>query len=188
MVNHVSDRSPQQRVAASLGRERIAAGMSQAQLARRANVAKSTLSQLESGIGNPSLETLWALSTALGIPFSRLVDPPLRRVEVIRAGEGPGIASGDADYIATLLSSSPPNARRDIYAIRAEPGSARASVPHAPGVVEHVIMGIGRARVGPSNDPVDLEAGDYMSYPGDEDHVFEALMAGTVAVLITEHV
>ncbi len=188
MVNSVSDRSPQQRVAASLGRERVAAGMSQAELARRANVAKSTLSQLESGIGNPSLETLWALSTALGIPFSRLVDPPSRRVEVIRAGEGPGIASGDADYIATLLASSPPNARRDIYAIRAEPGSVRASVPHAPGVVEHLILGTGRARAGPTDAPVELGPGDYISYPGDEDHVFEALTPGTVAVLITEHV
>ena len=44
--------------------ERERAGMSLAELAR-AGLAKSTLSQLESGTGNPSLETLWALAMAL---------------------------------------------------------------------------------------------------------------------------
>ena len=40
--------------------------------------------------------------------------------------------------VATLLASCPPRARRDIYLITAEPGSARESDPHMPGVVEHV--------------------------------------------------
>jgi transcriptional regulator with XRE-family HTH domain len=52
------------------------AGLSLTELARRAGIAKSTLSQLESGAGNPSVETLWALAVALGVPFSRLVDLP----------------------------------------------------------------------------------------------------------------
>ena len=50
--------------------------MSLSELARRADVAKSTLSQLESGRGNPGVETVWALATALGVPFSALIDPP----------------------------------------------------------------------------------------------------------------
>ena len=41
-------------LATALRRERERAGMSLAELARRAGLAKSTLSQLESGTGNPS--------------------------------------------------------------------------------------------------------------------------------------
>ncbi len=41
-------------LALSIKRERQAAGLSLTELAKRAGVAKSTLSQLESGIGNPS--------------------------------------------------------------------------------------------------------------------------------------
>src|SRR3990170_7383003 len=62
-------------IAASLQRERRRTGLSLAEVARRAGIAKSTLSQLESGAGNPSVETLWALSVALDVPFSRLVEP-----------------------------------------------------------------------------------------------------------------
>src|SRR5580693_10383187 len=74
-------------VSLSLRRERARTGLSLTELAKRAGVAKSTLSQLENGTGNPSLETLWAVGTALGIPLSRLIDPPRSDIQVIRAGE-----------------------------------------------------------------------------------------------------
>ena len=63
-------RPPLDRIAASIRTERERAGLSLSELARNAGIAKSTLSQLESGAGNPSLETLWALSVALEVPFS----------------------------------------------------------------------------------------------------------------------
>ncbi len=80
-------------IAAALRRERERAGLSLTELARRAGLAKSTLSQLESGTGNPSVETLWALGVALGVPFSQLVEPPAPQVRVVRAGEGAAIHS-----------------------------------------------------------------------------------------------
>ena len=62
-------------LALSIKRERLAAGLSLTELAKRAGVAKSTLSQLESGIGNPSIETLWSLLNA-GDYISYLANVP----------------------------------------------------------------------------------------------------------------
>ena len=175
-------------IAASIRRERDRAGLSLTELAKRAGIAKSTLSQLESGAGNPSVETLWALGVALGVPFSRLVDLPRPAVRVIRAGEGPVTYSERADYAATLLASCPPNARRDIYRVEVGPGEPRISQPHMPGTMEHVVISTGRALVGPADDPADLGPGDYVTYPGDAPHIFSALEPGTTAVMIMEHV
>src|SRR5512144_1130714 len=97
--------TPLAAIAAALRRERDRAGLSLTELARRAGIAKSTLSQLESGAGNPSVETLWALGVALGVPFSQLVDPPTPQVRVVRAGEGARIPSEHASYAGILLSS-----------------------------------------------------------------------------------
>src|SRR3954449_4762560 len=94
-------------IAASLRRERTRAGLSLTEVANRAGIAKSTLSQLESGSGNPSLETLWALCVTLDVPPSRLLDPPRPRVQVIRADEGVTLASAQADYQAAMLSAGP---------------------------------------------------------------------------------
>ncbi len=183
-----SNEPPLAVIAASLQRERRRLGLSLAEVARRAGIAKSTLSQLESGTGNPSVETLWALSVTLDVPFARLVEPPRPNVQVIRSGEGPTFASERAHYVATLLSSSPPNARRDIFLVSVQPGAPRESDPHMPGVIEHVVLSTGRALVGLADDPVVLHPGDYIAYPGDEEHVFKALEPDTVAVLVSEHV
>ena len=182
-----ASKAPLEVIAASLRRERRRSGLSLTEVARRAGIAKSTLSQLESGTGNPSLETLWAICVALDAPFSRLLDPPRPHTEVIRADEGPTVAAAEADYRATLLAACPPGARRDVYRIQAEPGHARASEPHMPGVVEHVVIGAGRALVGVAGEAAELRPGDYIRYPGDVPHVFEALEPGTRAVLVSEH-
>lgn len=175
-------------IASAIRRERDRVGISLSELAKRAGIAKSTLSQLESGAGNPSVETLWALGVALDVPFSRLVDPRRPTVTVIRAGEGPVIHSERADYTATMLAACPPGARRDIYVLTAEPGNARSSDPHMAGTVEHVVLSTGRALVGPLDAPVELGPGDYIAYPGDAPHVFEAMAPGTSATMVMEHV
>ena len=187
MTDESAAKAPLPAIAAALRRSREAAGLSLTELARRAGVAKSTLSQLESAQGNPSVETLWALCIALGVPFSSLLDPPRPRVQVIRAGDGVGtIAAAEANYRATLLAACPPTTRRDIYRIDSEPGRARRSEPHMPGLVEHVVLMAGRALVGLTDEPVELAPGDYVVYPGDVPHVFEALEPGTQAVLLQD--
>ena len=47
--------------------------------------------------------------------------------------------------------------------------------------------GVQYARLGWQREPVELGPGDYMSYPGDVPHVFEALEPGTLAVMLSEH-
>jgi transcriptional regulator with XRE-family HTH domain len=175
-------------IARAIRHERDRVGISLSELAKRAGIAKSTLSQLESGTGNPSVETLWALGVALGVPFSRLVDPPRPAVTVLRAGEGPVFHSERANYTATLLAACPPRARRDIYTVRADPGGAKASDPHGPGTVEHVWLGSGKAIVGPADELVELGPGDYAVYPGDVPHVFEATEPGTTGMIVMEHI
>jgi transcriptional regulator with XRE-family HTH domain len=178
---------PLARIAAALRRERELAGISLTELARRAGIAKSTLSQLEAGTGNPSVETLWSLGVALGIPFSRLIEPPTPAVRVVRAGEAPAFRSEQSDFAGILLSAGSPHTRRDIYLMELEPGASRHADAHIPGSVEHLVVSAGRIRTGPASDPVELGPGDYASFPGDVPHVYEALEPGTFAVLIMEH-
>jgi transcriptional regulator with XRE-family HTH domain len=176
-------------IAASLRRERERLGLSLTELARRAGVAKSTLSQLESGAGNPSVETLWALAVVLDVPFSRLVDPPVAApVRVIRAGERVVIPSDTAPFTGTLIAACPPGARRDLHVITGEPGPARTAHAHINGTTEHMLVTAGRWRAGPLDSPVELALGDYARFPGDREHTYEALEAGSAAVLVMEYV
>jgi transcriptional regulator with XRE-family HTH domain len=173
-------------IAAALRRERERVGVSIAELARRAGVAKSTLSQLETGTGNPSVETLWALAVALEIPFSRLVEEPPTQVRVVRAGEGQRLQSDQADFVAKLLAAGSPHVRRDLYVVELEPGKSREAPAHIPGSVEHIVVGAGRILAGPAGEAVELGPGDYVTFPGDVPHHYEAL-EDSWAVLVMEH-
>jgi transcriptional regulator with XRE-family HTH domain len=173
-------------IAAALRRERERVGISIAELARRAGLAKSTLSQLEAGTGNPSIETLWSLGVALGVPFSRLVEPPPTPIRVIRAGDGPRIQADEADFVGTLLAAGSAHTRRDIYVIKLEPGKSRDADAHLPGSIEHIVVGAGRILAGPAGEQIELGPGDYVTFPGDVPHRYEAL-EDSWAVLVMEH-
>lgn len=180
--------SPITQIATKLSYERKRSGLSIAEVARQAKIAKSTLSQLESGVGNPSIETLWAICGVLDIPVSRLLESPKAKTKLIRFGQGTKVASEHKNYHATLLAACPPNVSRDIYFIEAEPDQSHYSEPHGQGVIEHVIITKGKARVGLSSENYELVEGDYISYPGDLPHIFEALEKGTRALMVIESV
>lgn len=59
--------------------ERVRAGISQRELARRLGLSASLISQLESGQSRPSVGTLYSIVTELGVSLDRVIrggDPP----------------------------------------------------------------------------------------------------------------
>ncbi|WP_084499512.1 helix-turn-helix domain-containing protein [Brevibacterium album] len=178
--------APMSRLAAALRRERERMGLSLSETAKRAGVGKSTLSQLENGNGNPSIETLWALATALGVQLSRLIAPAREPLSVIRLGEGIALPSSASEYSATLLTACPPGARRDVFQIRMEPGAPREAQPHPPGTVEHLIVCAGSLTLTADGDTVTLFAGDYARHAGDVPHTYSTAEPGTVMLTIVE--
>lgn len=174
------------RISRVLRRERERAGISAAELARRAGLGKATVSQLESGDANPSVETLWAVATALAVPFSVFVEDPDDAPRLVRARAPGAVRAADAAYEALLLAAGAPRVRSDLYLLRAEPGHPRRSLPHSPGTVEHVVLVTGCALVGPTEAPIELRPGDYLRYRGDAPHLFEAREPDTSAVLLSE--
>ncbi len=173
-------------IARAIQRERTKAGMSLSALAKQAGLAKSTLSQLEAGHGNPSVETLWAIASALGIPFSFLFETASQDTALIRAGEGTPVSSDNASFCAVLLANCPPARRRDLYRAELEGGSIRKADPHPQGTVEHIFVAEGSVRVGPLEHAEDLKAGDYFRFAGDIAHSYEALSDKALILIVME--
>src|SRR3954453_13371175 len=82
-------------LAANVRRLRGAARVSLSELARATGVGKATLSAIENGRGNPTVETLAALADALGVPVVDLLAAPRPApVTVVRAGRGERVGDG----------------------------------------------------------------------------------------------
>ena len=162
------------------------AGLSLAELARRSGVARATLTALEAGDGNPTLETLYALANALGLPLSDLIgDPGPAPVQVVRAGEGP-VLRGEVVEGRLIERFELPSHVGEVFALTLHPGAEQISGAHPRGVRERLLVTKGRARVGPADAPVELAAGDFAVYAADQPHVFAAVgRAAAEATLLT---
>jgi transcriptional regulator with XRE-family HTH domain len=176
---------PVNAVASNLRRLRAERGLSTVALARRSGVARATLAQLEAGRGNPTLETLYALANTLEVALGDVIAPPTApEVDVVRAGEGPRVAG--AAVRARLVARVSARGPLDVYELSLRSGRRQRSLPHPAGVVEHLLVHAGRARVGPESAPVEVGPGDYARYPGNVPHLYEALEPGVRATLLME--
>lgn len=170
------------RVAVNIRARREQAQLSLSELARRAGISKGALSQLEAAQANPTVETLWALAQALGVPFSDLIaEPPPPDVLVTRATEGEWITGSPISSRLVQRLNVP--ATMEVHQIRVDVGPARHSAAHSRGLTEHVILQSGRMRLGPVDFPVVLEAGDAASFLADKAHLYEALEPGTAGLI-----
>ena len=170
-------------VGAHVRRIRSNRGLSLSELARQSGVAKATLIGLESGRGNPTLETLMALATSLGVPLAMLIaegDAPV--VHVTRAHEGT-LIRGDGVRLRLVHRMTAGTIMYELFDMVVDPGLYR-SPAHAGGVVEHIMVHAGTLRVGPDDAPTEVSEGDFVSFSADRPHFYEAIDS-TVGAMLT---
>jgi transcriptional regulator with XRE-family HTH domain len=176
-------------VAANVRMLRARQGLSLGQLAARAGMSTGTLSKLETGAANPTLDTLATLAAALAVPLAELFAAAHAGIEVVRAGEGLDI--GDTEVPARLVNVlSRDRLLVEVHDLTIPEGHAEVSATHGEGSWEHAIVRSGRVAAGPIDQPAELEAGDYAVYPADRPHRWEGLGPGPArvwAVLTVAH-
>lgn len=159
-----------ERIALNLRRLRIERNSSLGGLSRTSGISKGTLFSLESGAGNPTVETLEALAEALGVTVQDLVGGGTTQTRVMRAGEGAWVEGSAVGLrpVDRLLGRG----MVDVYEATFAHGVRRESEGHTPGVIEHLFLTSGRLLVGPATRVAELDVGDRISFAGDVTHLY----------------
>ncbi|WP_235866012.1 helix-turn-helix domain-containing protein [Serinibacter arcticus] len=151
---------------------RTSRGLSLSALAEAAGIGKGSLSELENGVRNPTLATLYALAAPLQVPLATLL------------ADTPG-ATLDGDGVAVRLLDTRRSAVdvREVYLLDLAPDAVREATGHGAGVVEHVLVTAGDLEVGRSEATATVTSGGSHSWTSDAAHVYRAGPAGAAAVL-----
>ena len=166
----------------NLRRLRIARHLSLSELARATGMSKATLSGIENGRANPTLDTLAALAGALRIPVVELLEEaPLGEVRVVRAAGG-GIEQGDG-IPRRLLDAIELAGAVEVVEIALRARQMHESDARADGSRVHVYVLQGKLIAGPVERITELGSGDYASFPTDVPHMYEAGRAAARALL-----
>lgn len=155
-------------------------GMSLSGLAREAGVSKATLSGLEAGTGNPTLDTVERLALALAIPVADLLISDERGTRVVRSNR----ESQPADrHSVQLLARVSGIQNWEVWNLSLPPGTHFSGVPHSPGTVELIRVAAGSLHAGPNNDSHELHPGDLIEFAGDCLHEYTAGPNGAEAIV-----
>jgi transcriptional regulator with XRE-family HTH domain len=134
------------------------------EVAGRADVTESFISQIERDAVNPSVSSLQRLAGALGIHISHLFDQTQSNGRVVRASQRarliyPGLASTDA------LLSPDLNGKLEVLWAEAEPGGGSGEQPYAhPGDEECVVVIKGTMEIYVGDERHVLKAGDAITF------------------------
>ena len=169
-------------VARNVRRFREERNYSLAELARRAGLAKQTLSTLETGEGNPTVDTLYAIAQALGISVGRLVTEYGSPVLVERAtDEGWQEQHGSSlRELGEIYGSGLVQVRLRRFYLE----HAVLSEPHSVGVLEHAYVLSGQILLGPIDRLENLGRGDFIRFPGDVLHSYTSLTAESLLLIV----
>ncbi|MGI5268826.1 helix-turn-helix domain-containing protein [Nonomuraea sp. CA-218870] len=139
-------------------------GVSLSELARRAGIGKATLSGVETGTRNPTLETLWAITAQLGVPIGAILDAPPE----------PRNVRGTAVEAALLELFEDDDVTYELYRLRVPPGITQSSPAHLAGATEHVTVFSGVLAAGPPHAPLTAGPGEHISWRSDVPHIYHA--------------
>jgi transcriptional regulator with XRE-family HTH domain len=158
------------------GRER--AGLSVRELARRIGVSASLLSQVERGLAQPSVGTLWAVVTALELSLDNLFAnqrAPDRPAVVQRAESRPALELGGGVVWERLTASHDPDADFAFvtYPPGADSGVDEPPTRHQGREYGYVISG--RLRIEVGDETLELGPGDAVAFGSQTPHRFRAL-------------
>lgn len=158
-----------ERLAHNVKSLRVARGLTQAGLAERSGVARTTLSLLESGSANPSLEAVLRLSDALEVPLDELLEARGPQTHVCRKAERASKTRGGVT-IEKLLPER--IAGVELEQLTLPPGRVLTGVPHLSGIREYLVVHQGRIELRVAGESFVLDAGDVAVFHGNQRHSY----------------
>lgn len=172
----------------NLQKWRIRRKLSVSALARAAEISKSTISELERGIGNPSLDTLWSIAKTLNIPLGALfIDTRTSEEPEVRRYVDAATLAESEQHVAKLLAGWPANGEIEIAVVELAADARRDSLGNAPGVLERAVCVAGHIEVGTRGHSALLGVGDLITFRADQPHFYHAVNGSGRLIVVQQY-
>jgi transcriptional regulator with XRE-family HTH domain len=172
-------------IARNVRRLRGERGYSQSELARRADLAKQTLSSIEAGEANPTVLTLSAIADALQVPVAHLLTEYGSPVLVRRVAEAVWMPGPDGEVRELDRIYGFGYVRTALIRFSGGIGQTVTHRPHRPGTLHHAYVLSGKASIGSVGEQVEVSRGDFIRFPGDLPHQTSVLSQVAVVHMVT---
>ncbi|ALM52222.1 helix-turn-helix domain-containing protein [Halomonas huangheensis] len=171
-------------IAATLKKLRQQQGWSLDHSARITGVSKAMLGQIERGESSPTVSTLWKIASGFRVSLSELLEGPDLTVGLRQRDSHERVWGEDsAGMQARVLFPFDPQLGFEMFEVELAAGAESCSSPHAPGVIEHIVVleGCLALKVGSDEDAPkwqQLAVGQGIRFQADQPHVMRNVGEG----------
>lgn len=159
-------------IASNLRALRAQQGLSLDALAKRSEVSKSRLAQIEGGQANPSLATVWQIAQGLNVEFSALVTPPVLDSVVVRKHDVAPLIEANGSVRNYSLFPYDAALGFETYSLEMDPNAHVNATAHPSGTKETVTVAHGSAAVTVDTNHYTLSQGDSIRFAADVSHEY----------------
>jgi len=172
-------------VGGNLRRLRSQRGHSLERLSKLSGVSRAMLGQIELGQSAPTINVLWKIASALGVPFSALITARgSGGLHVLRAEQAKLLTSHDGSFSSRALFPFDEPRRVEFYELRVAPGGAEQADPHNPGTIENLVVAQGAVEIEVSGRKELLGPGDAIVFEADVPHVYRSRAEGETVIYL----
>jgi len=161
-------------VGKNLRRLRSKEGLSLEKLSKASGVSRAMLGQIELGQSAPTINVLWKISRALGVPFSALIsETQTHGTRVMKAAESKRLTSHDGRFQSRALFPFDAPRKVEFYELRLGKGGLEQATPHPPGTSENLIVTQGQVEIEVAGAKHALQTGDVIVFEADRPHAYK---------------
>jgi transcriptional regulator with XRE-family HTH domain len=162
-------------VGANLRRLRSHRGLSLERLSKISGVSRAMLGQIELGQSAPTINVLWKISSALGVPFSALISARATGgIQVLRTDQAKLLTSHDGAFTSRALFPFDEPRRVEFYQLTLAPGGVEKADAHSPGTLENLVVDEGSVEIEVSGRREVLGPGDAIVFEADVPHLYRS--------------
>jgi transcriptional regulator with XRE-family HTH domain len=170
-ISDTSELKTANHLARNLVSLRHSRALTQDALAKAAALPRSTIANLESGDGNPSLAVLVKVAGALGVPIDELLASPRAMVRRWAADAIVSRSQGRGVRLRPLVPEPVPDEMMEVMDF--EPGAMMGGTPHLPGTREFFTCLDGRVNLMVAGERYELATGEVLAFPGNLPHSYQ---------------
>ncbi len=145
------------------------------------SVSKGMLAQIEKGVSNPTVTTLWKIATGLNVSFSYFMEEENREIVYVCHNDIKPIIENDEKMRVYPLFPYDNNRRFEVFTIELEPGCNHQSLPHNEGTEEYIIVTRGNMEVVIGDSIYKLSCGDAIRYFANKSHCYRNTTNDTIS-------
>ncbi|ARJ50693.1 helix-turn-helix domain-containing protein [Staphylococcus lutrae] len=154
-------------------------------IAQLTGISKTMISQIEKGVANPSINTLWKIANGLRIPLTSLISEENEAIQKIDRADIQPIYNDDRSVVVYPYFPYESAHAFEMFCMRLEVGGVLESDAHQEGSKEYIIVNEGTLTLYVGEKCYEIEAGEAISFNANTPHTYRNRTTQRIRVTAT---